>query len=111
MLEHGFHVRRANLFNLDKHSVQGKIKILRIQQYPGFLVNFEEFTDLNQHLVATFNKSNRYKLKRYKNKLENCFNIKYKIFRGGMSWEEYDFVLVKFLIGQTSLQKQKNRKP
>ena len=82
-------------FNLTE-TTQDRIKTYKIKQYPGFLINLESFKDLNEYMAATFKKSSRYKLKKYKNKLETCFDINYKMFYGEMSKEEYDFVFEAF---------------
>ena len=47
-------------------------------------------------MVGTFKKSSRYKLKKYKRKLETCFDIRYKMFYGEISKRDYDFVFEAF---------------
>lgn len=77
-------------------TTQSRIKKYKIKQYPGFLINLEPFNGLNEFMVGTFKKSSRYKLKKYKNKLETCFEINYKMFYGEISKKEYDFVFEAF---------------
>ncbi len=67
-----------------------------IKQYPGFLIDLTPYSDLNDFMAATFKKSSRYKLKKYKKKLETCFDISSKMFYGHMSKNEYDFVFKRF---------------
>ena len=75
---------------------EARLKQVKIKQYPGFLINLEKFNDLNEFMIGTFKKTSRYKLKKYKKKLETCFDINYKMFCGEMSKEEYDFVFEAF---------------
>ncbi|WP_282163335.1 GNAT family N-acetyltransferase [Ulvibacterium marinum] len=73
-----------------------RIKQYKIKQYPGFLIDLKSFKNLDEYILATFKKSSRYKLKKYKKKLETCFDINYKMFYGEISKEEYDFVFESF---------------
>lgn len=72
------------------------IKLYRATQYPGFLINLSQFQNLEDFMVRTFKKSSRYKLKKYKKKLESCFDIHYKMFCGEISKEEYDYIFKVF---------------
>ncbi|WP_298505780.1 GNAT family N-acetyltransferase [uncultured Maribacter sp.] len=82
-------------FNLKEIS-KNRLKTHKIKQYPGFLINLELFQDLNEYMAITFKKSSRYKLKKYAKKLETCFDIDYKMFRGEISKEEYDYIFSSF---------------
>ncbi len=75
-------------FNLPEIELNS-IKRFKIKQYPGFLINLEPYNGLNEFMVGAFKKSSRYKLKKYKNKLETCFDINYKMFYGEISKKEY----------------------
>jgi hypothetical protein len=85
----------STFFNLPEFN-QNRIKLDKIKQYPGFLINLTHYTDLNEFMANTFKKNSRYKLKKYKKKLETCFEINYKMFYGEMSKEEYDFIFNTF---------------
>ena len=84
-----------SFFNLPEVT-QNRIKTHKVKQYPGFLTNLEPYKDLNEFMVGTFKKSSRSKLKRYKRKLETCFDIHYKMFHGEISKDEYDFIFESF---------------
>lgn len=75
---------------------QVRLKQHKIKQYPGFLINLSPFQDLNTYMAANFNKSSRYKLKKYKKKLETCFEIKCKMFYGETSKAEYEHIFSSF---------------
>lgn len=83
-------------FNCPLASEGGSMNTHKIKQYPGFLIELEEFSDLDSYLQATFKKSSRYKLKKYKKKLETCFDINYKMFYGKITHEEFDHVFNTF---------------
>lgn len=67
-----------------------------IKQYPGFRIDFKDVKSLADYLNLRFGKSSRYKLKREQRKLERCFDIRYEMYFGGMSQEDYDFVFHEF---------------
>ncbi len=75
---------------------QNRIRGYKIKQYPGFLINLEPYKDFNEFMVGTFKKSSRYKLNKYKRKLESCFDINYKMFHGEISKVEYNSVFDSF---------------
>lgn len=81
--------------------------LFKVKQYPGFLINLEEFTDFSHYMTTTFNKSSRYKLNKYKKRLEASFDISYKMFYGEISNVEYDFIFDHF---KKLLQKRFNDK-
>ncbi|MBD1262700.1 GNAT family N-acetyltransferase [Maribacter polysiphoniae] len=75
---------------------KNRIKRYQIQQYPGFLIDLESYRDVNEYMVGTFKKSSRYKLNKYKRKLESCFDINYKMFHGEISKDEYESIFASF---------------
>ena len=85
-------------FNLNTTSKNNNLKIHRIKQYQGFSVGIDERNDFNAYMSATFKKNSRYKLKKYKKRLELSFNITYKMFHGNMSKTEYDYIFNCFKI-------------
>ena len=87
--------------------IDQNLTIDRIRQYPGFSINLEPFTDLDNYLIQTFKRSSRYKLNKYKKKLESCFNIKYKMFYGEIKKEEYNIIFDQF---ETLLKKRFQQK-
>jgi len=80
----------------------------KIAQYPGFLIDLKPFKDLNNYMGVTYSKSSRYKLNKYKKKLESCFNIKYKMYHGHINKDEYTHIFDKFekLLKKRFLQKE-----
>lgn len=67
-----------------------------VKQYPGFAINLDSYTSLDDYMAKTFKKSSRYKLRKYKKRLEESFNISFKAFNGEISKEEYDTVFSSF---------------
>lgn len=83
-------------FDLDITSIPAKVKLHKIKQYPGYLVELHKYKDLSDYFQKTFSKKTKDKLNRYQKRLELCFNIKYKMFYGDISIEEYDFIFDRF---------------
>ncbi|WP_289039740.1 GNAT family N-acetyltransferase [uncultured Zobellia sp.] len=73
-----------------------KLKFQSSKQYPGFAINLEEYNNFNEYMLATFSKSSRYKLNKYKKRFEACFDITYKMYFGEITKDEYDAVFVSF---------------
>lgn len=72
------------------------LKLIKIKQYQGFLINTENQESIEKYLSSNFSKSSRYKLKKYKKKFEKCFKVDYKMFRGPMERQEYDILFDYF---------------
>ena len=93
---------------LDITNIPENVSLYKIKQYPGYLVELHKYKDLNDYFQKTFSKKTRYNLRRYQKRLELCFNIKYKIFYGYISKEEYDFIFgcFKKLLEKRFIDKQ-----
>lgn len=83
-------------FDLDITNIPENVSFFKIKQYPGYLVELHKYKDLSEYFQMTFSKKTRYSLRRYQKRLELCFNIKYKMFYGDISTEEYDFIFYFF---------------
>jgi hypothetical protein len=68
----------------------------RIRQYPGFLIDLSGYKDLNAYMQASFSKSSRYKLNKYKKRLETSFNIHYSMYYGEMDKDTYRHIFSRF---------------
>ena len=79
-------------FDLDIENAPEKVAFHKIKQYPGYLVELDKFDDVNDYFQKTFRKKTRYNIKRCQKRLELCFKIKYKMFYGEISKEDYDFI-------------------
>ncbi len=79
-------------FDLDITNIPENVSFFKIKQYPGYLVELHKYKDLSEYFQKTFRKKTRYSLRRYQKRLELCFKIKYKMFYGNISKEEYDFI-------------------
>lgn len=72
------------------------VGFIKLKQYPGFLINAGKYNSLDNYLSSNFSKSSRYKLKKYRKKLEKCFNIEYKMFYGSIDRSTYDSLFQSF---------------
>lgn len=68
----------------------------KVKQYPGYLIELKQFQDINHFLQKSFQKSSRYKLKKYKKRLERCFDIEYKMYFGNITRDCYDQIFKHF---------------
>ena len=74
-----------------------------VRQYPGFLIELESYSSLAEFMSKNFKKSSRYKLRKYKKRLEESFNISFKAYQGEVSKEEFNSVFDRF---RTLLEKR-----
>lgn len=74
------------------------LKLYKIKQYPGFLIKLENFIGLDDYINFTFKGKSRNKLKRDKKRLESSFDIRYEMYFGKISKEEYDNIFESFKI-------------
>jgi hypothetical protein len=87
-----------SFLDLELPTLNKNSQLHKIQQYPGFLIQLDTYSDLSHYMVSILSKSFRYKLNKYKKRLEDSFDISYKMFLGDISKEEYDFVFEHFKI-------------
>jgi hypothetical protein len=80
------------------HEINGRLKITKLDQYPGFFIDLDNFLDVDDYLKKHFKKSSRYKLKKYKKRLETCFDISYEVFWGSVKKETYDALFGQFRV-------------
>jgi len=97
-----------DFLTIDTNYSNKQIGLYRIKQYPGFLIDLASYNDLDDYMKSTFSKSSRYKLNKYKKRLEVCFDIRYKMFHGEITKVEYDSLFDKFkhLLEKRFLDKQ-----
>ena len=85
-------------FDLDLKNDYKKLKLKKLKQYPGFLVELAEYKDFNHYFFSTFSKSTRYKLSKYKKRLESCFDVSYKMYSGEIDKDNYDTIFEHFKV-------------
>jgi len=82
--------------NIEGKYLPKNIKLITVEQYSGFLINFKSVDSVDTYLKSRFGNTSRYKLRRSIKKLEACFDISYKMYFGDISKKEYDFVFEEF---------------
>ncbi|MER3376654.1 MAG: GNAT family N-acetyltransferase [Allomuricauda sp.] len=103
-LEHSLDLRNKTLLIFDVPSYfknpepygSKPTKLIKVKQYPGFLIELNLFLNLQDYMQKKFKKSSRYKLNKYSRRLSECFNIKTKMYVGDMAQEEYQFLFERF---------------
>lgn len=68
------------------------LKIKKVGTYEGYAINIQPYGHINDYLSENFGKASRSKLRRYQNRLENCFNITYKMYYGEITKDEFNFL-------------------
>lgn len=65
----------------------------KIKQYVGYAIICEQFKSFNDYLTSHF--SAKFKSTHRKNveRLEQCFDVNYKMFYGNISFEEYNYLM------------------
>ncbi|MCK0159303.1 GNAT family N-acetyltransferase [Allomuricauda sp. F6463D] len=84
-----------DVLNNPKNQVKG-MGYYSARQYPGYLIELESYQNLDDFLSKTFKKSSRYKLRKYKKRLEDSFNISFKAHCDEIAKEEYDSIFWSF---------------
>tara|TARA_R110002049_G_scaffold299634_1_gene489965 strand:+ start:9850 stop:10923 length:1074 start_codon:yes stop_codon:yes gene_type:complete len=82
--------------NLKINNSNKKLGLFKIKQYHGFLVELLNYSDFNQYFSSAFSKSSRYKLNKYKKRLESCFDISYRMYFGDMDPDQYNSIFMHF---------------
>ncbi|TBN06502.1 GNAT family N-acetyltransferase [Hyunsoonleella flava] len=82
--------------NVKEQSLPKNVKQVKIPYYSGYAINFEGVESTQGYLKSRFGNSSRYKLRRSVKRLENAFNISYKMYYGEISQKEYDTILEVF---------------
>ncbi|WP_088340950.1 GNAT family N-acetyltransferase [Robiginitalea sediminis] len=77
-------------------SGHSQIGVKRVRQYPGFLIELTGLQDLNAYLQRQFSKSSRYKLKKYRTRLETAFDIRYVMYDGSVDETQYALLFDQF---------------
>jgi hypothetical protein len=83
-------------FDIEIKDLSQHIKYFNVEQYSGFSINFQDVKSTDDYLKSRFGNNSRYKLRRSVKKLENCFDISYKMYFGEIPKDEYDFIFDEF---------------
>ncbi|SHG36574.1 GNAT family N-acetyltransferase [Flagellimonas flava] len=84
-------------FSRTEESSKNKaLGLYTVKQYPGFMIKLDSFGSLEDFMTRSFKKSSRYKLRKYKKRLEECFPISFKVYHGEMSEEEFGTTFDQF---------------
>lgn len=75
-------------FNIEINN-SSRLKLKKAKQYGGYSSNLNDFENYEDFFNSHFSANSRYKYKRNIKRLEACFDIRYKIYYGSISEEEY----------------------
>ncbi|RIV74409.1 GNAT family N-acetyltransferase [Flagellimonas aequoris] len=77
-------------FRLHTDSHKNKFSLKKVSTQKTYVVNLDKYTDGSEYLSKHFGAKSRSALKRYKNRLEKCFTIRYQAYYGAMERKQYD---------------------
>lgn len=80
-----------------KNNLPKEMGVLKSIQYPGYLINLNQFKNIDEYLLRTFSKNTRMKMRKFNKRLDACFNISTKMFFGNIDKQEYDDVFDAFM--------------
>ena len=85
-----------------------EIGCYKVSQYPGYLIDLTSYDGIDEYMSSQFSKSSRYKLRKYKKRLEHSFDIRYTMHTGEMPYEQYEDLFDTFrrLLGKRFDQKK-----
>ncbi|TRZ42532.1 GNAT family N-acetyltransferase [Robertkochia solimangrovi] len=83
-------------FDIPSRELPENIEFHKIKQYPGFMIELKKFKGYEDFLAQRFSKSSRYKLKKYKKRLETSFDITYRMYGTDIDETTYKTLFTNF---------------
>jgi GNAT acetyltransferase-like protein len=83
-------------YNLDEISETSPLKLKKIFQYEGYKIEMKEYDDIEHYIKTIFKSNSRSKLRKNIKRLEACFDVKYVMYRGEISKEDFNIIFNKF---------------
>ncbi|MGB5357077.1 MAG: GNAT family N-acetyltransferase [Eudoraea sp.] len=71
----------------------GTYKLFKVYYLDGFLVNLKEFINLDSYIKAQFGSKSRSNLRKFVNRLETCFDIRYEMYYGEITNKKFHFLM------------------
>ncbi|MBS9463883.1 GNAT family N-acetyltransferase [Flagellimonas sp. 389] len=84
------------------------LKLKTIPTVEGYLIRFDHFNTFDDYLDQSFSPKSKSNFRRYTNRLEKCFDIRYKMYYGNITKAEYHhlFDVLKDLLVRRFQQKK-----
>lgn len=82
--------------NLDCIQGEDTLKVIRVNQYPGFYCNLQQSPSADHYIRTRLSSKSLSKLKNYKNRLLRKHQIRYKMIWGNVEKDNYDFLFAHF---------------
>jgi hypothetical protein len=83
-------------YNLNEISETSPLKLKKIFQYEGYKTEIKEYDDIEHYIKTIFKSNSRSKLRKNIKRLEACFDVKYVMYRGSISKEDFNVIFNKF---------------
>ena len=93
-----------------KESSNTSLKIKKIFQYQGFLMDITAFDNQDDYINAQFSSKNRREFRSNRRRLETCFDIEYAFIHEAIPHDEFDVLFEQFyaLLSRRFADKQTN---
>jgi hypothetical protein len=76
--------------NISLNTSNKNIRFKKISTYKGSMITLSKYKNLEHYLKSNFSTDRRSKFKTYKKRLEASFDIRYRVYNGEISKEEYE---------------------
>ena len=73
-----------------------RFKLKKVTQYRGYLLDIEQFNEINDFLKKQFNKRSRAKFRNYFNRLEKNHQVLYKVYDDKITHQNYEVIMKQF---------------
>jgi len=77
-------------FEIDRTSLPGKVALATVTTHQGFYVDLARYGDSETYFQEAIGSRSRSNLRRYRNRLETCFDIAYRDYFGAIELDEYN---------------------
>lgn len=84
---------RNEIANLES----SRLKIKKVKQYKGYQSSLSGYETFDEYFEKQFSSKSRYNLRKYNKKLENNFNISFKVYCGSIAKGEYDSLFSRLI--------------
>jgi hypothetical protein len=72
------------------------LRCSKVKQYLGYYIDLNAYSSIDDYLKANFTKPSRYKMRKYRRRLEECFDIQYVTYLGHIDRSRYDELFKTF---------------
>ena len=83
-------------YDTDELAESSALKLKKVFQYEGYKTEIKEYDDIEHYIKTIFKSNSRSKLRKNIKRLEACFDVKYVMYYGAISKEDFNVIFSKF---------------